>query len=159
MIDIESTGIDNLLDNLSNEEVKNNILYKAVYRGAKVLQGNAKTFFKNAVGEAANHTSKYIKAPFYDGITVKGEKTYIEARVSIMKDFRMKFFEKGTNDRYIKQKGHSDNKRKRKVNFTGKPNYRGRMTATHFFKDAREASENTVNNAIIESISRALERL
>ena len=67
MIEIDSNGIDNILNKLSDEQVKNNILYKAIYRGAKVLQGTAKSFFKNAVGEAANHTSKYIKAPFYDG--------------------------------------------------------------------------------------------
>ncbi len=159
MIEIDSNGIDNILNKLSDEQVKNNILYKAIYRGAKVLQGTAKSFFKNAVGEAANHTSKYIKAPFYDGITVKGEKAYTEVRVSIMKDFRMKFFEKGTTDRYIKQTSHSNISKGRKQKNTGKSNYRGRMTATHFFKNAREASENTVNNAIIESINRALEKL
>jgi hypothetical protein len=54
------------------------------------------------MGESANHVSKYIKAPFVDGIVLKGDKAYCEARVSIMKDFRMKFFEKGTEDRYIK---------------------------------------------------------
>lgn len=158
-ITINSNGIDSIIDKLDDEELKRNIIYKAIYAGAKELQRTTQSYFKSALGESANHISKYIKAPFYEGITVKGEKAYTEVRVSIMKDFRLKFFEKGTVDRYIKQSGHSDYSRKKKRNVvdTGKSNYRGRIKGKQYFKQAREAS--TINDTIIKSLEKSLSKI
>ncbi len=157
-IQIDSDTVDFMLDLLDDDEKKKQILYRAVIAGGKVLQGTAKQYFKQRMGESATHLSKYIKKPFEDGIILKGDKAYLEARVSIMKDFRMKFFEKGTEDRYIKQKGHSDLQRGRHQTNTGKPNYRGRITAKWFFKDARNNSAAGINDAMMKSIDNALKR-
>lgn len=157
--EISSEGIDNFLDALDDDDIKRNILFKAVKSGGKVLQQTTKYYFKNAIGDAANHISKYIKAPFQDGIVLKGDKAYIEARVSIMKDFRMKFFETGTEERYTKQKGHSDLKRGRHQVNTGKPNYRGKIKATHFFKNARDNSKEAVSDAMQISIDKEIKKL
>lgn len=157
-VEINSNSVDTLLTILDDDEKKRQIIYKAVIAGGKVLQGTAKQYFKQRMGESATHISKYIKKPFEDGIILKGDKAYLEARVSIMKDFRMKFFEKGTEDRYIKQKGHSDLQRGRHQTNTGKPNYRGRITAKWFFKDARNNSAAGINDAMMKSIDNALKR-
>ena len=154
-IETISNGIDELLNGLDEERSK--IIYKAVWAGAKRLQQNTKDAFVRKFGAAANNISKYIKAPFKDGVIAKGDKAYCEVRVSIMKDFRMKFFEKGTNERYIKQKSHSDYKRKRKITNTGKANYRGRINALHFFKEAR-GNNDEINNAMINSIENSLKK-
>lgn len=63
--------------------------------GAKVLQQSAQQSFIRKV-DGASHNSPYLKGnkPFYEGVSVKGDKAYCEASVSIMNDFRMKFFEK-----------------------------------------------------------------
>lgn len=144
---IESSDVDRFLDNLDDDKVRQNIIYKGLIEGGKILQGMTKEYFKQKMGESAYHQSKYIKAPFYEGVTLKGDKAYLEVRVAIMKDFRMKFFEKGTHDRYIKQKGHSDLQRARYVKNTGKPNYRGAIQPKWFFKDARNASASGVEHA------------
>lgn len=160
-VTIDSKQVDTVLNKLSDDEVKRNIIFKAIYAGAKELQQITRSYFKNALGDAATHISKYIKAPFYEGITVKGEKAYIEARVSIMKDFRLKFFEKGTVDRYIKQSGHSNysRKKKRNVKNTGKANYRGRITGLNYFKNARENSQSYIETVIHKSIQNSLNKL
>lgn len=151
-------GLDLMISVLDDDEKKKQILYRAVIAGGKVLQGVAKQYFKQRVGEASTHISKYIKQPFVEGVVLKGDKAYLECRVSIMKDFRMKFFEKGTEDRYIKQKGHSDLQRGRHQTNTGKPNYRGRITGKWFFKDARNDSAAGINDAMMKSIDNALKR-
>ena len=156
--EINSDSVDFLLNILDDEEKKRQMLYKSVIAGGKVLQGVAKQYFKQRMGDAATHVSPYMKKPFEDGIILKGDKAYLEARVSIMKDFRMKFFEKGTEDRYIKQKGHSDLQRGRHQTNTGKPNYRGRITAKWFFKDARNNSAAGINDAMMKSIDNSLKR-
>lgn len=145
--DIESTEVDRFLDNLDDDKNRQNIVYKGLVSGAKLLQGVTQQYFKNAMGESANHQSKYIRLPFYEGVTLKGDKAYLEVRVAIMKDFRMKYFEKGTTDRYIKQKSHSNPNKKRYVKDTGKPNYRGHIEGKWFFKDARNASASGVEHA------------
>lgn len=161
MIDckVDSKSLDTLFEILDDDEKRRQIIYKALISGGKVLQGKTKQYFKQRMGESATHVSKYIKKPFEDGVVLKGDKAYLEARVSIMKDFRMKFFEKGTEDRYIKQKGHSDLQRGRHQTNTGKPNYRGRITGKWFFKDARNDSAAGINDAIFKSIDNALKRL
>lgn len=160
-VTIDSNGIDNIINKLNDDELKRNIIYKAIYAGAKELQRTTQSYFKTAMGESANHISKYIKAPFYEGITVKGEKAYIEARVSIMKDFRLKFFEKGTVERYTKQSGHSDytRKKKRYVKNTGKAKYRGRIKGKEYFKKARQASSTIINDIMNKSLEKSLNKL
>lgn len=157
-VQIDSSKVDNMLNILDDDDIKRNVIYKSLIAGGKVLQGTAKQYFKQRMGESANHQSKYIKRPFADGIVLKGDKAYLEARVSIMKDFRMKFFEKGTEERYIKNKGHSDLKRGRHNQNTGKSNYRGRIEGKWFFKDARNASVSGVDEAMIRSIDNSLKR-
>lgn len=154
-LEINNSNVDSFLNQIDDDNVRQSILYKAVLAGGKNLQGTTQTYFKQRMGESANHQSKYIKAPFYEGIVLKGDKAYTEARVSIMKDFRLKFFEKGTNDRYIKQKGHSDLKRGRHNDNTGKSNYKGRITAKWFFRDARSNTE-SINASIFNSIDNSL---
>lgn len=160
MIEIKAKELENTLNNLDEDEVRN-IIFKAVYAGAKELQRQTQSFFKSSMGESANHISKYIKRPFYEGITVKGDKAYLEATVAIMKDFRLKFFEKGTKERYIKQSGHSDytRKKKRYIKDTGKSNYRGRIQPKHFFSDARENFNYILEGTIYKSIEQSLNKI
>lgn len=155
-VEIDSEKLDKTLETLGDDELTKNILFKAVKSGAKIIQETAKSYFKQRMGESANHQSKYLKAPFADGIIMKGDKAYCEARVSILKDFRMKFFETGTNERYIKNNSHSDGKRGSKNKNTGKSNYRGVIKAKWFFKDARTSSEPLVNEAMMETINKEL---
>lgn len=158
---IDGKQVERFIDNLSDEQLKRKIIFNAIYSGAKELQSATQSFFKNAMGESASHVSKYIRKPFYEGVTVSGNKAYLETVVSIMKDFRMKFFEKGTNERYIKQTGHSDYSRKKKryIKNTGKPNYRGKIIGKHFFKDATQTNKERINYAILQSIDNAIKKL
>lgn len=158
---VDGKQVNDLLNKLSDEDVKRKIIFKAIYSGAKELQRATQSYFKSAMGESASHISKYIRKPFYEGVTVSGDKAYLECVVSIMKDFRMKFFEKGTNERYIKQTGHSDytRKKKRYIKNTGKPNYRGAIKPKHFFKDAAQNNKDRINYGMVKSIDKSLKEL
>lgn len=140
---IDSTQTDKFLDSLLDDNKRNGIIYKALSAGAKVLRDTAKSYFKSAVGGIADHVSPYIKAPFSEGIVMKGEKAYLEVRVSIMKDFRMKFFEKGTTPNRTTKKGFN----------------RGGMTGKYFFKNASQSSSGQVESAIQKSIENSLSKL
>ena len=156
---VDAASVDNLLKKLDDDELKNKILYDAVMSGAKAIQQPAQQRYRKEVGAAASHPSPYIrgKKQFYEGVSVKGEKAYIEASVSILNDFRMKFFEKGTAERYTKGRkitGYAENGRNLKRE--GKGHYTGKITARNCFATARNSSEKNINDAMLSSIEKSL---
>lgn len=141
-VQINSSEIDNILNQLSDDEIKNKILFDAVKEGARVLQQSAQDSFKRTMGEAAMHHSRFINKPFYEGVKMITEKQYTEAVVSIMSDYRMRFYENQIKERKTK-KGYN----------------RGIVTAKHFFRDARNQSQQAVNEAMMDSIKKSLDKI
>lgn len=158
-VTIDTSQVDRLLATLDDDDRKRDILFKAVKDGAKVLQETAKNYFKSAMGDSATHYSKYIRKPFADGITMKGDKAYCEASVSILNDFRMKFFEKGTRQRTTKGRKITGYINTRRLKREGKGHNTGAIQAKYFFKNARTASDTAINEAMKASIDNALKKL
>lgn len=158
IVTIDKQTVDELLAKLSDSEQKNKWLYEAVMSGAKALQQAAQQSFKQTLGEAASHTSPYIKGqkPFYEGVSVKGDKAYIEASVSIMNDYRMKFFEKGTADRQTKGRKITGYIDAHHLKREGKGHYTGKITATNFFRSARDNSQSQVEQAMTDSLNKSI---
>ena len=155
---IDSRQVDDVLKALSDDELKRKILFDAIKKGAKTLQQDTKKLFRQSMGESASHYSKYIRKPFEDGVTVKGDKAYIEASVSIMNDFRMKFFEKGTKQRTTKGRKITGYTEKHKLIREGKGHNTGAIKPLYFFRRARE-NETGIRYAIEKSIDNALNKL
>lgn len=157
---IDSSSVDDLLNKLADKDLINSILYGAVVDGAKTLQKLAQQSFIMKMGESANHLSPYLKGgkPFYEGVSVKGDKAYIEASVSIMNDFRMKFFEKGTKERFTKSRKITGYISRRKKKREGKGHYVGKITALNFFKAARENGKEIINKEMLDSILKNLNK-
>ncbi|PWM22827.1 MAG: hypothetical protein DBX40_08565 [Clostridiales bacterium] len=73
------------------------------------------------------------------GIKLKADKDYCEVSVSIMGDFRLKFFEKGTRQRSLRRGGAN----------------RGSIKPLNFFREARQMNiDDVINNSLNESLSR-----
>ena len=160
-VNINSTAVDSLLNQLGDKEQANRILFNAVKDGARVLQQTTKNFFKRAMGESANHISRHTNKPFADGVTLKSDKSYIEATVSIMGDHRMKWFELGTRNRYTKGRkivGYAKG-RKLRLEREGKGHFTGSIVGKYFFRAARQSGNGAVNDAIKQSINNALSKL
>lgn len=159
IVAIDKQAVDELLAKLSDSEQKNKWLYEAVMSGAKTLQQAAQQSFKQTLGEAASHNSPYLKGgkPFYEGVSVKGDKAYIEASVSIMNDYRMKFFEKGTKDRQTKGHKVTGYIDAHHLKREGKGHYTGKITATNFFRSARDNSQTQVEKAMMDSLNKSIQ--
>lgn len=157
IVSIDSHEVDQLLNALSDQDFKNEILFNAVKEGAKVLQENAQNYFKSSV-KGANHYSPYIRKPLYEGVSVKADKPYCTVSVSIMNDFRMKFFEKGTAERMTKGRKIVGYINRRRLKREGKGHATGSIKPTYFFRRARE-NDAPINEAIEQSITQALNKL
>lgn len=72
-------------------------------------------------------------------------------------DFRLKFFENGTKDRYIKKSGGMVHLTK-KSNSGTKLGFRGKMKAKPFFNPAIESKETEVHNEMEKNFQDSLEK-
>ena len=141
-IDVEYKEIDDLLKELDDEDVRKKIILEGLKAGAKVLQQKTQELFKTRMGQAAYHQSRFLKdKPFYEGVKMIVDKAYTETVVSIMSDYRMRFFEKGTKDR-ISKTGHKF----------------GRIKPKYFFQDARNSSEGEIEDTMNRSIDIAMRK-
>ena len=139
-VSINHSAVQNLFQSLDADNRKP-VLLTALKAGGDKLAGNTKMQLRSKLGTGATTPNRWNGKTMESGIKYKADKDYCEVSVSIMGDFRLKFFEKGTK---IIQT------RRTKAN-------RGSITALNFFAAAR-ANEgeitDTINNSITESLRR-----
>lgn len=157
-----TSTIEQWIQGIEDTDLIRKIAYHAIVEGAMVLKHFAEEGFRKKLGAAAEHPSPHLGGqPFYKGVWIKGNKVDT-VKVSIMKDYRVKWFEGGTEDRWIQNKSHSDLRRGRRNKDTGKSNFRGKIDKAKYggwFKQARTENANVITEAVIQSINRAMEKL
>lgn len=154
--DIDTSGIDNILDNI-NDEVRSDLIYKSLIKGGEKLVEDTKSELLRVLPNASR--GQHFGKPMVGGVKMKKDKDYKDVQVHIMSDFRLKFFELGTEDRYLKKPlpRSSTYKYKSGTTNSGGTPYRGSIKPTHFFQKARDTSD--VLSIISDSITKELERL
>lgn len=139
-VSIDDSAVRNLFQSLDAESRKK-VLLTALKAGGDKLANNTKIQLRSKLGVGATTPNRWNGKTMESGIKYKADKDYCEVSVSIMGDFRLKFFEKGTKLRQT---------RRTKAN-------RGSIKALNFFAAAR-ANEgditDTINNSITESLKR-----
>lgn len=132
-----------------NSPKRDVITMSALHRYAETLKEATKQKLVAKMGDSATRPivkkGKTLK-PMVTGVKVTDDKDYAIVIVSILKQF-LKFFEKGTQERFLKGSGAIDRTRKigRKYARTAgtenrfkKGASRGRIEGIGFFKEARE---------------------
>lgn len=152
VVQIDSSQVDKLLDTLADDNVRRDIMFKAVKAGGETLRKNTLQNLRS---------SSFDSSSMEKGVRVKGDKNYLEAIVSIMGDYRLRWFEKGTAARYTKGAkitGIDENSKRYALKRTGKPRYTGSIKPHYFFRNARD-NESAITEAITQSIDNALKNL
>lgn len=121
---------------------------RAVYRNglrkaARILANETRKELRKIVGAKINSRNKWNGKTLGSGIKYKIDKEGTEAKIHIMGDFRLKFFEKGTVKRFI---------RKNKAN-------RGSMKANYFFRASKANKEKEVFASLDRLISESINRV
>lgn len=135
------------------------VLTDAVMAGARVLQEQTRQQLVADVGEGALRKGlrgrpKYQNHPsMYEGVRVIRDAAYQTAIVSIMGDFRLKWYEKGTSERWA-----GGRKKKKTGLYPGESNgsaYRGRIRPEGFFLKARQ-NDTPIMEAIEKKLDKAI---
>ena len=141
---IDSSQTDKLLNSLDNETLRRSIIVAAIKEAANVINDKTRENFRASIS-GASHYSKFIRRPFYQGVSTSVDKNLMESKVSIMPDFRMKFFEKQIQERSYKKNN--------KIHRTGV------VSAKHFFKNAITQTQSQVEETIKKIIDNKLQQI
>lgn len=140
MFDIDTKQFKIILDRLTPKE------YKTAFR--KSIREALNILRKKTISNLKGVTTKIDKKDQYNntlrkGIQLKVYPEELEGIVHIMGNFKLKWFQNGTVDRYAKRYKGKPMKRKR---FTGK------IDASKFFTNAKSQTESAVFNKLNERI-------
>lgn len=140
--EIDAKCVLNKFAELTGKQQKN--VYKNSFRKAsRILVSETKQQLKTVVGSKINSKNSWNGKALSSGIKFKINPDATEAKVHIMGDFRLKFFEKGTAVRTLK---------KNKAN-------RGAMTAHYFFRQAKANKEKEIFDSMDKLISESINRI
>ena len=140
MFDIDTKQFKIILDRLTPKE------YKTAFR--KSIREALNILRKKAIANLKGVTTKIDKKDQYNntlrkGIQLKVYPEDLEGIVHIMGNFKLKWFQNGTVDRYAKRYRGKPMKRKR---------YTGKIEASKFFTNAKSQTESAVFNKLNERI-------
>lgn len=131
-----------------NSKERKQTLRNALRKAATILRKSTINNLKNVVKNVYAKNSWNGKT-LSSGLRLKVNKENTEAKVHLLGDFRLKFFELGTIIRTVKKRNG------KKLN---KEANRGSIIASHFFATAKQQSENevfsTLDNIISDSVNK-----
>lgn len=149
---VDTSSLERIFENLS-EEKRKEVLFKSLTKGGQELVKETQQELLRVLPNAARG-NKY-GSPMVKGIKLTKDKDYSEVKVHIMGDYRLKFFEMGTGERYLRKPISSSSSRykyKSGSTNTGGKIYRGKISPKSFFESARE------NSNIADTITSNLEK-
>ena len=159
MIDIDDSQVQALFSRLTSRE-QDKAFKQTLRKAGNILVKATRNYLKRVVRNSNKRSVKYGKS-LQSGVKCKlvKENGANVAKVHIMGDFRLKFFEKGTALRRTKGHritGYIDVRHLRR---TGRGGNRGRIRSAYFFDKAKRTSETSIfesmNQMLKESILRA----
>lgn len=137
-VNIDDTSVQNLFNALDADSTKQ-ILFTALKKGGQKLTSQTKRSLRAKLGAGATTPNRWNGKTMESGVRLKADKDYCEVSVSILGDFRLKFFEKGTAQRRLRRGGAN----------------RGSIKPLNFFREARQQDiDETINSSITESLRR-----
>lgn len=157
-IKVTTRNFDRWFKKVGNPEWTGAVIYYALKSAGKAIQLKARELFKGKVGETATHPSPYVNwgkgGQFYEGIQISGHKDAKELCVSIMGDYRLKWFESGTEERYkgARNRGRMTEVLKSRGNLST-----GSMKPLYFFKEAVETAQ--WREQIMQSVDNAFKKI
>ncbi|OAV70065.1 hypothetical protein Barb6XT_00101 [Bacteroidales bacterium Barb6XT] len=185
----DASKVKKMLDEMSDAEAKK-VMRSVLRSSAKILVDKTEEEFKKWTSPETGKKIGYAKPLVTHHIRKKGKnkgKQYEKVRrvaraamvkgkqeimVNIMNDYRVKWFEMGTTERYVRSRA---DKKKQKLSLktlikrtgwshtkavlTGGYIGRGKITGSHFFKKAQEETKSQIFDNMVQRMSKAIARV
>lgn len=164
----ESQSVKSLFGKIGNKNnpIVKKIMMKGLRRGAGLICRDTRQLMKSGLGASAIKTSERNPTPMTEGLRVKGYDDSLLVKVNILGDYRLKWFEAGTNERRLKKSGVIDRTKKLKRGYARKStenklyqkgNSRGRIKPHYFFNNSID--EMQLMKIISDSINKDIQNI
>lgn len=155
-VEIDDSQVQNLFARLTSKDQKK-AMKSALRKAASILVKKTKSNLKQVVKNSTKKSTKYGTS-LQSGVKSKVDKEGKEAEVHIMGDFRLKFFEKGTQPRTTK--GYRIvGKEGRNLIREGKGSNKGAITAKYFFKNAQDQTEKQIFDNLTNLLTISIKKI
>ena len=142
-----------------NSRQQKQVYRNALRRAANILVKESRNQLKAELGKKATSRNWWNGRTLISGIKTIADKEGKEAKVHIMGDFRLKFFEKGTDPRRTTGKNKASVRGKTPIRRQKKSADRGRIKSTWFFKNAKQGKEQEIFGTLDRLISESIQRV
>lgn len=142
-----------------NSRQQKQVHRNALRRAANILVKESRTQLRYKLGKKANSRNWWNNKTLASGIKANADKEGKEAKVHIMGDFRLKFFEKGTNVRTTTGNSTSLVRGLTPIRRQKKPADRGSIKSEWFFRTAKQIKEREIFGTLDKLISDSIQRV
>ncbi|CAG9894056.1 hypothetical protein BOVA604_1999 [Bacteroides ovatus] len=132
-----------------NAKLKKKTFTTVLRKAANILRKQTITNLRQVV-KRTRSKNRWNGKTLESGVRIKIAKSAQAAKVHLMGDFRLKFFEMGTSDRQVtKVKGKK----------LKKPRYTGKVDAKRFFQKAKQTTESQVFASIEQHLIEVIKKI
>lgn len=157
-IEVDARQVLSMFADLTSRQQRQ-VYRNALRRGANILAGETKRQLKQNLGRAASSRNWWNNKTLVSGIKSNADRNGTEAKVHIMGDFRLKFFELGTRLRRTTGSNTASVRGRNPIRRQRVAANRGAITAIHFFRTAKENKEREIFDNIDNLISQSIQRI
>ena len=158
MIEIDVGEVLELFAGLNGRQQKQ-VYRNALRRAANILVRETRSQLKGKLGRKANSRNWWNNRTISSGIKSTADKEGKAAKVHIMGDFRLKFFEMGTDPRKTKGNNTASVRGKTPIRRQKKASNRGRIEPRNFFSTAKQNKEKEIFGTLDKLISESIQRV
>lgn len=131
----------------------------ALRRGAAILATETRRQLRQNLGRAASSRNWWNGKTLISGIKSNADRNGEEAKVHIMGDFRLKFFELGTGVRRTTGNNTASVRGRNPIRRQRVAANRGNVNAAHFFRTAKVNKEREIFDNMDNLISQSIQRI
>lgn len=133
-----------------NSKQRKQVYRSAVNKGLQIVKKQTLSNLRNVIEPDKIDFKDEWGNSFKNGITTRVYRNAKSGIIHIMKNFKMRFFELGTDER------HAHTWRGRELK---KSRYTGKIKAYHFFSDAKKQTEQKVFDSIEQLLTDSIKRI
>lgn len=149
--DIDAKEVIRMLGNLDSK-LRKKAYRDGIRKSLVIVRKAAISRLRSVVGKGASRRKDNYGKTLESGIRYKVYKDASGGNVNILGNYKLKFFEIGTKDRYNRRK-------KTTGKWLKKHRYVGHIKATHFFQQATDSKEKEVFNTLEKNIADAIRKI
>lgn len=158
MIEVDAKEVLKLFAELNTNQQRR-AYRNALRRAANILVKETRNQLKSKLGRKANSKNWWNNKTLASGIKSNADKEGKEAKVHIMGDFRLKFFEMGTKQRKTTGRNTASVRGKTPIRRQRKAANRGRIESLKFFSTAKDNKEQEIFGTLDKLISESIQRV